>query len=79
MPLASIGEKSGFNDALAVLKNIDGMTGAKFIFRETAVRFQHDPDRTDVNTISTILRFIGFNFNDDPIFQDIPIEGVVNI
>lgn len=79
LPLASIGEKSGFNDALAVLKKIDGMTGAKLFFRETAVCIQYDPDRMDVNTISTSLRLIGLNFNDELIFQDMLIEGIVNI
>jgi len=37
------------------------------------------PKTESIEIVSTILMFIGLNFNDEPIFQDMPIEGVVNI
>ena len=79
LPLASIGGKSGINDALAVLRKIDGVTGATLFFQQTAVCIHYDPNRTDPNIISTILRSRGLGFNNEPIYQDMHFESVVSI
>jgi hypothetical protein len=79
LPLTIFGGKHGFNDALAVLRNIDGVTGANLFFRETAVRIHYVPNLTNINIIFTIIKTMGLGLNDDPSFQDMPVKGVVNI
>lgn len=54
-PLASIGGKTKFRNASAVLKQIEGVKGIRLFFNQTALRIYYDPRFTGVTSLDEAI------------------------
>lgn len=58
MPISSIGSKTNFNEARAILKRIEGVKGACLFFHQTALRVYYDPEQTSVNSTTKVIHVL---------------------